>query len=163
MMASLVFCFFCLGAHNLTTRNGGVLSGLKQKVQNMTIDVNKQVKYWIDGSGESMKTVPVLEREGFYPEALFWMHLAIEKAFKAHVVLATKAIPPLIHNLVWLAERAGLELTLEQTELCNELNKWQGIARYGAGRQREIEHEQGRILLKQAMELKAWLIQKLQK
>jgi HEPN domain-containing protein len=43
--------------------------------------------------------------------ALFSAHLTIEKALKAHVVKNTKKFPPMIHNLVSLANIAGLKLT----------------------------------------------------
>jgi len=46
------------------------------------------------------------------------------------VVAQTGSIPPRIHNLVRLAERAGLALSDEQKALLAELNMYQMVGRY---------------------------------
>ena len=127
----------------------------------MSTRVEQQVEYWREGSFEALRTVPTLEREGFYAEALFWTHLAVEKALKAHVTKVTGQVPPLTHNLARLAELAGIGLTTAQLELCDELNTWQGIARYGVARQRAITSDKAIAALAAARGLREWLIQTL--
>ncbi len=67
----------------------------------------------------------------------------------------------MIHNLVRLAALARLALEPEQLELCDELNKWQSIARYGVSKQKEIAADEARDLLERARKLRTWLVEKL--
>jgi HEPN domain-containing protein len=124
-------------------------------------NLEKQLSYWREGSEEALRSVPVLEAASFWAEAFFWTHLAVEKALKAHVVSTTHQVPPLIHNLVRLAELARLPLTSEQLELCDELNRWQSLARYGVTTQQEIADDEARTLLERARSLRKWLIERL--
>jgi len=61
---------------------------------------------------------------------LFFAHLALEKALKAHFCRATNELAPPIHNLVRLAEGAGLILTPEQRDLLAEVNSFNIEGRY---------------------------------
>ncbi len=102
------------------------------------VDVEKQVEHWRNGALEACRSVPVLAEKRFWPEALFWMHLSIEKAMKAHVARSTRAVPPPLHNLNRLAEIAGIVLDEQQASLCDSLNRWQMLSRYGMERKKTI-------------------------
>ncbi len=91
------------------------------------MDVERQIKYWCDGSEKALRSVPILVDGGFWAEALFWTHLGVEKLLKARVVRKTKDVPPYIHKLVRLAEIADLKLSTGQLELCEELSKYQRL------------------------------------
>jgi HEPN domain-containing protein len=74
------------------------------------LDIRKQTDYWIEGAEEDILTAQLLIREKRTLHGLFFCHLVIEKAIKAHVVEKTGDAAPLTHNLIYLSERAGLEL-----------------------------------------------------
>ena len=70
----------------------------------MAIDIDKQIKYWQDGALESLKSAKILIEKGRNADGLFFCHLAMEKALKAHVAKKTSETPPKTHNLVRLFE-----------------------------------------------------------
>lgn len=94
------------------------------------MDIDKQIEYWVDGTPKAWRSVPLLRENGFYLEALFYAHLAVEKALKAHVAKVTQGVPPYIHNLLRLTQLAELEIDASTEALCEKLTKFQGIARY---------------------------------
>ncbi|MBI2434657.1 MAG: HEPN domain-containing protein [Candidatus Hydrogenedentes bacterium] len=94
------------------------------------MNVEKHIAYWRDGAPIAWRTVPYPRDQGFFTEALFWVHLAVEKALKAHVVKTTLNIPPYTHNLVRLAELAEIVLDENDYDICTRLTKFQGGGRY---------------------------------
>ncbi len=72
------------------------------------VDVAKQIDYWRTGGDEDFAAAESLVEEGHLRHGLFFAHLAVEKILKAHVTRQTREVPPRIHNLVRLAEMAGL-------------------------------------------------------
>jgi HEPN domain-containing protein len=125
------------------------------------LDVEKQVDYWRHGARESLRSVPVLADGEFWAEALFWTHLGVEKALKAHVVKVTGKAPPYIHNLTRLAEIAGLDPSPAQLRLCDSLNRYQRIARYPYESVQEPDSDTSRRLLQEAKEFIEWLLTRL--
>ena len=88
------------------------------------------VKYWLTASKEDFDSAEILCQNDRYYHALFFCHLSIEKMLKAIVVKSTGAAPPLIHDLVRLAEKAGLDLSeLQKNELA-EITTFNIGARY---------------------------------
>jgi len=71
-----------------------------------------------------------LFEKGDYPYALFFGHLAIEKILKAIFVKKFNEIPPYTHRLVFLAEKAGLEVSSERLELLEVITDFHLEARY---------------------------------
>jgi HEPN domain-containing protein len=82
----------------------------------MSTNFNKQkfINHWIDSSDSNYRTMGNLLDKKEYSWALFMGHLVIEKLLKAYYVKVHNNFPPLIHNLVRLAELSNLELTKEQ-------------------------------------------------
>ena len=60
--------------------------------------------------------------KGDYTYALFFGHLAIEKILKAIFTEKNNKTPPFSHNLVYLSEKADLELNDENLELLEEIS-----------------------------------------
>jgi HEPN domain-containing protein len=56
---------------------------------------------------------------------LFFCHLVIEKALKAHVVKTSGEVAPRSHNLIYLSEKADLEFDDETNILLGILMKYQ--------------------------------------
>jgi HEPN domain-containing protein len=61
---------------------------------------------------------------------LFFGHMSLEKLLKGLIVAATQAMPPRIHDLLLLAERAKLTLNEELTEKFDTFNSFNLETRY---------------------------------
>lgn len=125
------------------------------------MEYEKQVSYWQEGAPRALRSVPHLEDGEFWAEALFWTHLAVEKALKAHVVKVTQHTPPYIHNLMRLAEIAALNLSPDQVRLCDDLSRYQRLARYPYQSRQEPDSDTARRLLRDGKELVEWLLRRL--
>lgn len=79
---------------------------------------NEIVKNWSDASKQDLEAAEILFENEKYHHALFFCHLSIEKYLKAIIVKTTKKAPPLIHDLVRLAEKTDIKLT---NKIKNEL------------------------------------------
>jgi HEPN domain-containing protein len=88
----------------------------------VSLDVTKQIDYWREGAVDDWESAGILVEKGKIRQGLFWCHLALEKVLKAHVVKVTGETPPKIHNLLRLAEIAGLALDERRLEVLAELN-----------------------------------------
>ncbi len=94
------------------------------------IDVNKVMTYWIESSERDFKAVTHLFKSKDYSWSLFIGHLVVEKLFKACFVKVTRQYPPMIHNLVKLAELANIRLDEEKKILLTELTSFNIAGRY---------------------------------
>jgi AbiV family abortive infection protein len=88
------------------------------------------IKYWLTGSKEDFDSAEILYKNKKYHHALFFCHLSIEKMLKAIIVKSTKTAPPLTHDLVRLAERAGVPLNELQKNKLAEITTFNIEARY---------------------------------
>ena len=88
------------------------------------------IDYWLTSSKQDLQTAEVLFKNKRYHHALFFCHLSVEKMLKALVVHTTKAAPPLIHDLVRLAQRAGLFLTQQHQNDLAEITTFNIETRY---------------------------------
>jgi HEPN domain-containing protein len=94
------------------------------------VDVPKQIEYWRAGSDEDFAAAESLLEKGHLRQSLFFAHLSLEKMLKAHVTRQIKDIPPRIHNLIRLAELAGLSLEAEQVRFLRSFDMYQMEGRY---------------------------------
>src|SRR3972149_9652954 len=94
------------------------------------LNIGKQVEYWRNGAMEDWEVGKDLIGRTHFRHGLFFLHLALEKILKSHVCRNTDDIAPPIHNLVRLAEKAGLRLTQEQQNLLAEANEFNIDGRY---------------------------------
>jgi HEPN domain-containing protein len=86
------------------------------------VDIAKQIAHWRIGAEEDWSVGQDLISRGSIRHGLFFAHLAVEKLLKAHVCRTSGALAPPIHNLVRLAEKAGVTLSGEQIDLLAEIN-----------------------------------------
>ncbi|WP_162416869.1 HEPN domain-containing protein [Cyclobacterium roseum] len=63
------------------------------------VNLKNQIDYWIKGAEDDLLTAELLIRERRILHGLFFCHLVVEKAIKAHVVSTTKDFAPRTHNL----------------------------------------------------------------
>lgn len=81
------------------------------------MNVDKVVQYWTESAAEDWPVTKHLLDSGAYQYALFFGHLYLEKLLKAMVVSRTGRHAPRTHNLLFLAERAGLAVSPQQHEV----------------------------------------------
>jgi HEPN domain-containing protein len=94
------------------------------------IDIKRQLAYWTNGAEDDLLTADLLIREKRILHGLFFCHLVIEKAIKAHIVKTLKEIAPKSHNLIYLSEKADLELDEDTQIFLGILMKYQLQGRY---------------------------------
>ena len=127
----------------------------------MPISVDKQIKYWRKGAEENIATARYLLKGKMSKEALFFVHLAIEKALKGLVVKAIKDVPPYSHDLPLLAERAKLDCPQEIVDLFAILNDYNIQARYPDMERSSPSLDYAQGILKRSEEALKWLINRL--
>jgi len=125
------------------------------------INVEKQVNQLRDGALEAWDNAAYLIKGKRIWLGLFALHLALEKALKAHVIKETKDIPPFIHNLPKLAEVANLDISEKQKNLLADLNPYNIRGRYQESLGSPPPMSEVKVVMKRAKELFEWLIKSL--
>ena len=90
-------------------------------------------------------------------QGLFFAHLALEKALKAHVCRHTQNLAPRMHNLVRLAELAGFRLDEKQLDVLAEMNAFNIEGRYPELLTAPPTQAEARELMGRAEEVRMWL------
>lgn len=125
------------------------------------IDIDKQVAFWRDSAKEEWAVARELAEMGRSRHGLFFAHLALEKALKAHVCLKTRNLAPKIHNLVRLEELAGLKLNSDQIDVLAEMNAFNVEGRYPETLLPPPGPEEAQVYLARAEEVFQWLTKQL--
>lgn len=94
------------------------------------INIDKQIEYCSKGADDDLLTAELLIQEKRILHGLFFCHLVIEKAIKAHVVKASGEVAPRSHNLIYLSERTDLVFDSETEIFLGILMKYQLQGRY---------------------------------
>jgi HEPN domain-containing protein len=94
------------------------------------VDIEKQITCWRNGALEDWDAAQLLIKGGHVRFAFFAVHLAIEKALKALVCRHTNELAPKDHNLLRLAENAGLVLSPKQRRALHAINAYNIKGRY---------------------------------
>jgi len=89
------------------------------------------VQKWMDQASYDLETAQAMLDSGRYLYVVFCCQQAVEKMIKAVIAQVSGEMPPRIHNLIQLAERAGLEPDAQQALLMRELSEL--YARCGKG------------------------------
>ena len=127
-----------------------------------------KVEYWLGLCDEDLEVAKLLFAGEKYLQMGFFCHLMIEKAIKAVIAQNTNEIPPKIHDLIKLANKAEIynELSEEQCVLLGRLIPLQIEARYPEYKERiasRLNNETCERLLKETGDLLCWIKQKLGK
>ena len=124
------------------------------------MDIEKHVEYWRCGALEDWEVGAKLVCEGKTRHGLFFLHLALEKALKALVTIHTGEVAPRIHNLVRLAEIAGLTLDDHRMDALADMNQFQIEGRYPELLPTSPTQDEAEGFLKLAMEIFQWLMKR---
>lgn len=96
----------------------------------MSQNLQQNIKYWIDSSRKDLEVAQNLFQSKYYPQSLFFCHLALEKLLKAVVIKTTKDYPPHIHDLRKLAEIAKIKLSSERKMIFDKISTFNIAGRY---------------------------------
>ncbi len=108
-------------------QNNGFITGENQKDN---FDEQKLVSHWINSSDDDFATMTDMYQTKHYNWTLFLGHLVIEKLLKACFIKAKHQFPPLIHNLLRLAEKSDVELDTDNIEFFATVTTFNINARY---------------------------------
>ena len=122
------------------------------------VDITKQISHWRSGALEDWSVARELVERGRIRHGLFFAHLALEKALKAHVCKKTLDLAPRVHNLVRLAELAALATNEAQRNALAEMNAFATEGRYPEMLAPFPSSEEARAYLVRAEEVLRWLI-----
>jgi HEPN domain-containing protein len=123
------------------------------------VDIAQQIAHWRDGAREEWQVAAELLEKGRIRHALFFTHLAIEKALKAHVCRHTGDLAPRTHNLVRLAEAAGLKVPSESRDVLGEMNEFVLTGRYPDASANVPTLSDARVQHQRAQGVFLWLMQ----
>jgi len=122
------------------------------------MDIKEHVLYWKNSSQEDLDAAGSLLEKKHLRHSMFFAHLALEKAIKAHVTIKTQQVPPRIHNLMRLAEMTDLVLDDTQTDFVREFGVYQLEGRYPDSEQIDLNESFVRSELDKVKGLFEWLI-----
>jgi HEPN domain-containing protein len=131
----------------------------------VTFDLNKTIKYWLNGAAYDIETGNTLLKSKRFPYALFFGHLAIEKTLKALVVKATKEHAPYTHSLTFLASKAELAAPESLLDQFAEYTEFHLESRYPDEKQdfyKKCTERFSRQKFAEMEKVYKWLIQKLE-
>ena len=127
------------------------------------MDINKQIDYWRRSALEDLDAAQALVKLGKYRHGLFLAHLSLEKMLKGHVCRATGDIPPRIHRLTALAEKAGLKLTSRRSIFLGHFDLYQLEGRYPDPSAVPVPAAECLREMKKAEDVLKWLTERLLK
>lgn len=95
------------------------------------LDKDQHIAYWAKMSEDDLETADWLMVGKRYLQALFFAHLSLEKILKALYIAANEGnVPPKTHNLVFLYQRAGIQLPDDDVNFLQAMNAFQIEGRY---------------------------------
>jgi len=125
------------------------------------INMEKHINFWRQGAREDWDVALELVNKGRTRHGLFFAHLALEKALKALVCQNTRDLAPRIHNLVRLAEFAGITLQPEQLDILAGMNAFNVEGRYPDSLAPQPTKTEAHNYLAQSGEVFQWLLDQL--
>ncbi|PIR99046.1 DNA-binding protein [Candidatus Collierbacteria bacterium CG10_big_fil_rev_8_21_14_0_10_44_9] len=94
------------------------------------MDKDNAIKYWLESAGHDQETAESLFVSKQYSWCLFIWQLVLEKHLKAIIVTKLDKSAPTSHDLVYLANFAGLSLSKTQEKNLSEITSFNIKARY---------------------------------
>ncbi|MCX6245853.1 MAG: HEPN domain-containing protein [Bacteroidetes bacterium] len=88
------------------------------------------IQFWLDSSDKDYETMLHLFESGDFLWSLYIGHLVIEKLLKAYFVQQKDENYPMIHNLLRIAEKAGMDLNDDQQLFFSTVTGFNISARY---------------------------------
>ena len=126
---------------------------------------NSTINYWIDISDYDLETAEAMLKTKRYLYVGFMAHQSVEKILKACYVKNKNETAPYIHNILLLAEKAGIinDFSEDRMELLEKLNPLNIEARYPSNKDeifKSLNDNECEIILKQTSEFQQWVKKK---
>ena len=118
------------------------------------------IKYWIKSADQDYRTMNNLFTSRDYTWSLFVGHLVIEKLLKACYVTNVDENVPRVHNLLRVAEKAGIALPDEQKDQLLTITTFNLNARYDSYKQefrKRSNKAYAATWIKHIKELRKWI------
>ncbi|MBN2207778.1 MAG: HEPN domain-containing protein [Candidatus Coatesbacteria bacterium] len=115
---------------------------------------------WVERAQYDLETARAMLKSGRFLYVLFCCQQAVEKMLKGVITKRTEALPPRIHNLIRLAEHAGLELHKEQADSMRALSGYYIETRYPdeiAALSRDLSRQTAQQVLNGTEAMVEWL------
>jgi len=115
---------------------------------------------WAEQARYDLETARAMLQSERYLYVLFCCQQAVEKMLKAVIAQRTGQCPPRLHNLLRLAEHAGVELDQSQTVLMEDLTRYYIQSRYPEeipALSHGLDRQRGEQVLKQTEDVLQWL------
>ena len=129
------------------------------------MDAERVKKFWKEEAEEALQVAKHLFEKRDFSYALFFGHLAIEKLLKAIYVIRKKEQAPYLHNLLALAELAGISLSDVQKDDLIKITAFNLESRYPDEKRsfrKKCNEEYAGKELQHIEELFVWLMSMLQ-
>lgn len=126
----------------------------------------EHIDYWIKVAEHDFITMNHLFENGDYLWALFIGHLVIEKLLKGYYVKQIDINVPYVHDLLRIADKTSLELTVEQKLFLDSLNDFNIEARYPDYKlalYKKCDRDFSMSYHKKIKEFKKWILKKIEK
>jgi len=101
-----------------------------QKEKRVDLKKEKKIQYWLKSAEDDWLVSQHLFKNRDYSYSLFFGHLTIEKVLKAIYVDRLHDNPPFTHRLVYLAEKASLDISENKMRLLETITDFNLEARY---------------------------------
>lgn len=131
---------------------------------NSKINIELNIKYWVESSDKDFKTMLDLFNTKNNHWSLFIGHLVIEKLLKALYVKSMNELPPLIHDLRRICEKANIDLNDQQKIYFDTVTRFNINARYDDYKQnfyQLCDDEFTKTWIERIKELREWIKMKL--
>ncbi|MBU1262537.1 HEPN domain-containing protein [bacterium] len=90
----------------------------------------KEYEEWLKQADYDINTAEFMFDGGRYFYAVFMCHLSIEKALKGLYLERLKEVPPKVHNLIYLLNKAGIKPPEDIGRFLVKLNEASVVTRY---------------------------------
>lgn len=125
------------------------------------MNAEKQIQHWKDAALSDLDTAAILISNGKLREGLFFCHLGIEKALKAHYVKSNMVAAPKTHNLFLLVSKTAIDPNQISEDFLGKLMDYQLEGRYPENIALLPSQPDAENILHQTQDRLRWLIQQL--
>lgn len=115
---------------------------------------------WLLQADYDMETAEGMFDKGRYIYTVFMCHLSVEKALKGLYQKRLNALPPKVHNLIYLAEKTGISLPGNLNDHMIYLNRLSIPTRYPEDlrkTQAVLNKEKSSEIMEQSREVLKWI------
>jgi len=130
------------------------------------MELEEKIEFWVDNSNYDFKTAKSMQMSRRYVYTVFMCQQSIEKYLKALYLKKNKKEAPKSHNLLYLLEQVGIEISEIDQRFLAEISSFYISGRYPNYKKKISEmlnRKNAKTYLKKSREFLKWLEQILKK